>query len=965
MPQSLEQFILANFESALERGQIQPWYQPVIRTISRRLCSFEALARWVDPERGTIQPDEFIPILEKNRTIHLLDASIIRQVCARIRRTMAVGGTPIPVSVNLSKMDFTLCDIFRVVDDIATEYQIPHDFLYIEITESIMSEKEDLMRGIVDRFRAAGYQVWMDDFGSAYSSLNVLKDYEFNELKLDMRFLSTFNQRSRQITAAVVQMAKTIDIHTLAEGVETEEQFRYLRNIGCEKVQGFYFGKPMPYREALLSLEQAGIEIEKPQDRKYYDDIGRIDLLSAVPFMTREQRNALTTARELNSIPLAIAEARQDSFSILFCNTAFEKTAQSAGIIAGLFSQELLGVPQPYSLLPARVAELLDSTGLGETGHMLFTSNEEYYEFQTKCIARRQDAYSVLFCLRNLSEASEAARTNQLDDSLRQLYTLFERITLLDANADAITPLYMATREDLLSGREDIRALTREYAERWVFPDDRQAYIDFMDLPSLEARLLAGGMTYVSGYFRALQLHGQYAWRHYTLLRLREGVYLSLIRNVHAELVAFSEARKAEPPREETFSPASLWENLVRSDIVRLFWKDRDRRFVGASRAFLDYYEFNSVGDIRGRNDEDLGWHIRPDHYMNDEMRVIHEGVSLHNIPGRCMNQGENREILASKAPIYDRNGEIQGLIGCFIDKELLSVNDTRGKETKRRDYLTGLLNTRGIAEEARAFQDEYYLRNMDFVRMHLEIDDFASINSQYGFDFGDRAIATLGQALKAAFGRTCAVGRFKGHQFVILHQVEKPAEAAALRAKVKRVAAGIQQIDGVALTFYLSVGYALYSEFMDLDEQGQNADVRLLADHDEHASAENRLSRSSEIFHLYDDLPIAYAVYRVRVDDGTGMLDAKLFYVNHLFEQRSGMKASELLGRSCRELFPGLGEDWYEKASRAALLGETIVDRQYYAPTGKQYYMTASQIIHAGYCSFTYQEIDRMSDER
>ena len=263
--EKLERFISENFEEALAQGHIQPFYQPVIRTISRQLCNFEALARWVDPRCGIIPPDRFIPVLEQSQVIHRLDACIIRQVCATIRARLEAGEVPIPVSVNLSRLDFSLCDIFTVVDGIVTQYQIPHDFLYIEITESVMAEQESQMRAIVDRFHSAGYQIWMDDFGSAYSSLNVLKDYEFDEIKLDMRFLSSFNLRSRRILTAVIQMAKEIDIHTLAEGVETQEQLRYLRNIGCEKVQGFYFGRPQPWDDALAHLRDIGVGIERPR----------------------------------------------------------------------------------------------------------------------------------------------------------------------------------------------------------------------------------------------------------------------------------------------------------------------------------------------------------------------------------------------------------------------------------------------------------------------------------------------------------------------------------------------------------------------------------------------------------------------------------------------------------------------------------------------------------------------------
>ena len=254
MGRNLEDFIKKNFKKAIDNHEIQAFYQPVIRVLSGQLCSFEALARWIDPEIGMIYPDEFIPVLEKEQAIHLLDAAVLRQVCVRIRSSITNGEIPIPVSVNLSRLDFTLCDIFSVADKIVSEYHIPHEFIYFEITESVMAEEQDKLKGIVDRFRSAGYQIWMDDFGSAYSSLNALKELSFDEIKLDMRFLRPFTVRSKRIAASIVEMAKRIFIHTLTEGVETEEHFYFLRNIGCEKAQGYYFGKPMPYEEALEHL---------------------------------------------------------------------------------------------------------------------------------------------------------------------------------------------------------------------------------------------------------------------------------------------------------------------------------------------------------------------------------------------------------------------------------------------------------------------------------------------------------------------------------------------------------------------------------------------------------------------------------------------------------------------------------------------------------------------------------------
>jgi diguanylate cyclase (GGDEF)-like protein len=322
------------------------------------------------------------------------------------------------------------------------------------------------------------------------------------------------------------------------------------------------------------------------------------------------------------------------------------------------------------------------------------------------------------------------------------------------------------------------------------------------------------------------------------------------------------------------------------------------------------------------------------------------------------MNDGENKEILASKMPLYDDSGEIRGLMGYFIDKELLTVNDKRGQETTRRDMLTGLLNTRGISEEANIFHDEYYLRGVDFARIHIGVNDFSTINAQHGFDFGDKVLNALGRALKRAFGHTCVVGRYSGHKFVVLHQVESRDEAHELRAKIKTVGESIRQIDGVPLTLYLSVGFTLFSECLDLDEQARLSEVRLHADYDNNISAESRLGHALEIFHLFDDLPLSYSVYHVTYAEHSGLYDAVIFYVNHKYEEYGGQPAKAVLGHSVRELYPFIGEEWFETVKRAAMDGESVEGELVNAPGGKRFRFTARQIIYPGYCAITYQEL-------
>lgn len=255
----LQQHILDKFNVAMMDGSIRVQYQPIVNIQTGEICEAEALARWRDPELGNISPAEFIPTLEEYREIHKLDVYAMRCACRDYRARAEKGMSVVPVSVNLSRLDFELCDILQEVELAVTLNGIPRNMLRIEITESINDEDTMVLKLGIERFRAMGYEVWMDDFGSGYSSLNVLKDYSFDTIKFDMKFLHGFDikrsEKAKYIITSNLQMARLMGMQALAEGVETAEQYEYLRSIGFDKAQGYYFGKPMSLDE-IFSLRQ-------------------------------------------------------------------------------------------------------------------------------------------------------------------------------------------------------------------------------------------------------------------------------------------------------------------------------------------------------------------------------------------------------------------------------------------------------------------------------------------------------------------------------------------------------------------------------------------------------------------------------------------------------------------------------------------------------------------------------------
>ena len=183
-------------------------------------------------------------LLEQHNLIDKLDRYMIEAVCRNFARLRKAGRQAVPISLNLSRLDFITCDIFAVVEETLRRFDVPRDMLHLEVVESILTDRVKVIGTSLDKFRNAGYEIWMDDFGSGYSTLNFLKDQRFDVLKMDMAFLKSDTQRARDIILSIIAMDKRIGNRTLAEGVETEEQFHFLRESGCEKVQGYYLGRP-------------------------------------------------------------------------------------------------------------------------------------------------------------------------------------------------------------------------------------------------------------------------------------------------------------------------------------------------------------------------------------------------------------------------------------------------------------------------------------------------------------------------------------------------------------------------------------------------------------------------------------------------------------------------------------------------------------------------------------------------
>jgi diguanylate cyclase (GGDEF)-like protein/PAS domain S-box-containing protein len=243
---------------AIEREQLELWYQPVYDRARRRIVSLEALLRWRDPSRGLIQPSEFIALAEETGMIIPIGEWVIRTGCAQLRQWHDQGLETLRLAVNISAVQLQQRDLVDIVSSALEDSRIAPHRLELEITESAAMQNFELTMKVLRELRALGVGVAVDDFGTGQSSLTYLKHFPIDTVKIDKEFLRdvTFDETASAIVSYVINLAHTLQLNVIAEGVETEEQYTFLRHYACDQMQGYLFSKPLPAEEILPFLRE-------------------------------------------------------------------------------------------------------------------------------------------------------------------------------------------------------------------------------------------------------------------------------------------------------------------------------------------------------------------------------------------------------------------------------------------------------------------------------------------------------------------------------------------------------------------------------------------------------------------------------------------------------------------------------------------------------------------------------------
>ena len=470
-----KQYIEQNIDKAIQEKWIQVYYQPIVRAMNQRVCNEEALARWIDPNEGFLSPAEFIPQLENAGLIYKLDLCVLDQVLEKMSRQAEKGLTVPPHSINLSRSDFEACDIVEEIRKRVDASGIERKQICIEITESVIGSDFDFMKEQVERFRGLGFPVWMDDFGSGYSSLDVLQSITFDLIKFDMSFMRKLDQgeSAKIILTELMKMATSLGVDTVCEGVETEAQALFLQEIGCSKLQGYYFCKPISY-EGILERYATGKQIgfEDPDASGYYETVGRVNLYDLGVIASQEEdgfQNSFST------LPMGIIEIKGDSARFVRSNPSYRE------FMKRFFTMDISGMMQDFQKYSAaftrNVVRACCEQGMRSFYNETMPDGSVVHTFARRIgVNPAGGEMAVAVAVMSISAPGEG---ESYADIARALAADYYNIYVVDLDTDSFIEYTSPVGQDRLAEErhgEDFFEASRTASATRIYEDDRELF---------------------------------------------------------------------------------------------------------------------------------------------------------------------------------------------------------------------------------------------------------------------------------------------------------------------------------------------------------------------------------------------------------------------------------------------------------------------------------------------------------
>lgn len=813
-----EQEIVSQMAEALETKQFEIYLQPKFTLTNHTIVGAEALVRWRHPQKGLISPGIFIPIFEKNGFILKLDAFVWEETCKLLQKWQKENKPPMPISVNVSRMNLynpNLCNTFLNLVEI---YNLDKNLLELELTESAYTENPQQLITVTKQLQENGFVLLMDDFGSGYSSLNLLKDIPVNILKIDLRFLADFDSHGRggNILTSIVRMAKWLQLPTIVEGVETNEQANFLRTIGCSVAQGFLFSRPVPIAEfeallnsnkskavAMLDTYTSAFDMEE-----FWNPTAPINIL----FNTIVDAGGIYEFAD-NKIELIRAN---DRYYEMLETTPSSLSPQSIDMLRFLPPKDRVVVLEMFQEALAK--------GSSSRIYQKLKNNKKYLWLQTKLHFLTGDKDRALFYaslhditgLKNTEKALQTAN-NTLQDILDKLpigVGIFElhspeKIKVKYMNPVALKMSQYTRKEFELANKDHLIMAPLSLP-------DRQAL--FAKAKQAQSTGESFAYTYLSH-----KRDGTTGWT-WTKSTVSSKTTEPLLCYTVLHDVSQEEATARNlKVQQERYRILAEHTNILTFDYDVL------------SDTF--HYDLNQPNGINKKDTR------------HNYLRDIHQDSSIHP---HFIEEYAYRMVTAIHAPtedylefqadfsdnpqknyswfrafyvsIADTNGKVYRIVGKLqdIQTEMKALNLIH--QQANSDQMTGVYNKvaaqKHIEKELNSLQEaELYSMLM------LDLDNFKSINDNFGHLQGDICLRRIADLLKN-FYQHAIIGRFGGDEFIIFEKINDETHAVD---KLKNFYTSLAQLQaGEAIAVTCSIGLAfnntLTTDFISLLTEADNA---------------------------------------------------------------------------------------------------------------------------------------------
>ena len=659
------QHIIENIDRAIREKWIRVYYQPIIRAVTEKVCDEEALARWIDPKEGFLSPAEFIPVLEEAKLIYKLDLYMLEQVLEDIRFMQEKGLYVVPRSINLSRSDFEVCDIVEEIRKRVDAAGVARDRITVEVTESIIGSDFEYMKKQVERFRSLGFPVWMDDFGSGYSSLDVLQSIRFDLIKFDKSFMDKFYEgdSARTILNELMKMATDLGVATVCEGVETEEQVRYLQEIGCSRLQGFYFQKPSPLEKLLAWNSEHQDSVENPAEAEYYDSVGSVNLYN-LAVLAQENDDSLQNA--FNTLPMGIIEVKGDSTRFMRSNQSYRD------FIKRFFHFELSALGTGYAKYDVSFMYNVVKACCEQGVRSLYSETMPDGSL-VHSLARRigvnpvTGSVAVVIAVLSVSEPGEGTT---YADIARALAADYHRIYVVDLDTEKyIEYISVAGAEVLAVERHgtDFFSAARRDALTQIYEKDREMFLSWFSRENILRELDARGSA--NSTYR-LMVDGEPMYVTMKVTRMSKGgnriiFGVSVIDSYMRQKERYEEMEKERDTMARIMALSEGYLSLYTVEpetghYVETSWSE-DFESLGATRAGNDFFRQSALDAERVLYEGDRERFIRQFTCENVLKKIREEGK--FRLDYRLMIGGTARDVTL-KAALFREGGEEKMVVG-------------------------------------------------------------------------------------------------------------------------------------------------------------------------------------------------------------------------------------------------------------------------------------------------------------